>query len=53
MEHIPGVKHRAADGLSRYPTRHNDSITTLAQDDPLDMDPLDMPYLSVSFLSDI
>ena len=53
MEHIPGVKHCAADGLSRYPTHHNDSITTLAHDDPLDMDPLDMPYLSVSFLADI
>ena len=53
MEHIPGVKHRAADGLSRYPTHHNDSITTLAHDDPLDMDPSDMPYLSVSFLPDI
>ena len=31
MEHIPGVKHPAADGLSRYPTHHNDSITTPAR----------------------
>ena len=53
MELIPGIKHRPADGLSRYPTHHNDSITTLAHDDPLDMDPSDMPYLSVSFLTDI
>ena len=53
MEHIPGVKHPADDGLSRYPTHHNDSITTPAHDDPLDVDPSDMPYLSVSFLADI
>ena len=53
MEHIPGVKHRAADGLSRYSTHHNDSITTPAHDDSQDMDLSDMPYLSVRFLADI
>ena len=53
MVYIPGVKHRATDRLSRYPTHQNDSITTFAHDDPLDMDPSDMQYLSVSFLADI
>ena len=36
--HIPGVKHRAADGLSRYPTHHSDSITTNSSD-VVEMDP--------------
>lgn len=51
LVHIPGVKHRAADGLSRYPAHHNDNVTTLTAD-PTDAD-TNMPHLSSSFLNTI
>ena len=54
MVHIPGVKHRAADGLSRYPSQHIDSITTPIHEytNPVDIS-ADKPCLLINFLANI
>ena len=54
MVHIPGVKHRAADGLSRCPSQHIDSITTPIHEytNPVDIS-ADKPCLPINFLANI
>ena len=54
MVHTPGVKHRAADGLSRYPSQYIDSITTPIHEDtnPVDIS-ADKPCLPINFLANI
>ncbi len=54
LTHIPGVKHRAADGLSRYPSNQTDSITlptdeSLTQTSPIN----DSPYTPVNLVRTI
>ena len=54
MVHIPGVKHRAADGLSRYPSQHVNSVTTPTHEDAIPVDlSADKPCLPITFLANI
>ena len=53
LTHIPGVKHRVADGLSRYPSHHDDCITSASSACHEIEWPSNIPYLPISFLDNI
>jgi hypothetical protein len=54
VTHIPGVKHKAADGVSRYPSDESNSITSPTQKDIVQI-PLisDLPYPPVNLMNTI